>query len=214
MFPRERLINSGASSLSDYELLAIILRTGRKGEDVLTLSRKIINKFNGWRGLEKAGIRELATTEGIGIAKAVTIKAVFEICRRLSMESVRKRRITSPEDAFSFIKPLIWNEEREKLMVVMLDNKNQVIKYEIPGIGSGNGIVLTPREIFISAVKESASGIILGHNHPSGDPTPSKADIEFTKRVKEAGEILGIRLLDHIIVGNNSFRSMKNMGII
>ena len=214
LLPRERFISEGEDKLSDYELLSIILRTGSRGEDVLTLSRKILEKFGGWKGLYKSGINQLAGEKGIGLSKAVTIKAIFEICRRAEKDGHKSTRISSVEDAFAFLKPIIWNEDREKLAVLILDSKNKVIKWEIAGVGSGNGVVVSPREIFINVIREGGVSLILGHNHPSGDPEPSKADIEFTRRIHKAGEVLGINLLDHIIIGSRDFISMKRIGVI
>ncbi len=212
--PRERFLKAGEGALSDYELLAIILRTGARGEDVVTTSRKLLQKYEGWTGLKKAGIGELSSERGVGRVKAITIKALFEICRRINSEGSGRERIMSPEDAYEFVNPYFWKEEKEKLLLLILDVKNKLLKLETLGLGGGNGVVITPKEIFTPAIREGGSGIILAHNHPSGDPSPSKADVTFTKRVKDAGEIIGIQLVDHIIVGDRKFISLKRNGNI
>ncbi len=214
MLPREKLTINGEKSLSDQEIIAILLRTGHKGEDVITLAGNLLKNFGGLQGIAKAGVKELATVTGMGNVKAVTLKAAFELCRRMEIEKQEIQQVSSPKEAYSFIKPHIWNNTREQLAVIILDSKNRIIRWELLGIGSGNGVVITPREIFITAIKEGGISIILAHNHPSGDPTPSKADIDFTKRVAKAGDVIGISLLDHIVIGANNYRSMKMDGIL
>ncbi len=205
---------NGEKHLSEQELLAILLRTGKRGENVITLAGSLLKNFGSLKNIANAGVREIAQISGIGSVKAITIKAAFELCRRLEIEKNSYTRITSPGDVFDFIRPHIWNINRETLAVIILNSKNKIIRWEILGMGSGNGITITPREIFITAIKEGGISIILAHNHPSGDPTPSRADIEFTRRIKTAGEIVGIALLDHIIVGEDRFVSLKQQGVI
>ncbi len=211
--PRERLIKYGASSLSNAELLAIILRTGVKGENVLTLAGNLLSKYD-LKKLSKADVSELRKIKGISDAKACQIAACFELGRRASVyRGEEKPRIRSPEEAYSVVSDLS-SEPQEVFAVLLLDIKNRVIKREKLFRGGRASSLVEPQEIFRRALLESASRIILVHNHPSGDPEPSSEDINITKRVKEAGELVGIDVLDHIIVGDSGYVSLKERGLI
>ena len=212
--PRERLIKYGPSVLSDYELLAIILRTGSGNKDVLELSKELLNSSGGWVGLQKKGINELLRIKGLGYAKILTIKAALEISKRLMSVETKHYKINDPESAFKVLKPYFWNEEKEKLVMLTLNNRNYVIDTKVVNVGGGKGIVVTPKDIFVNVIRESGEKIILSHNHPSGDLDPSNEDIKFTKKIRDAGNILGIELLDHLIINNDRFFSFKNEEII
>ena len=212
--PRERLIKYGPSVLSDYELLAIILRTGNRDKDVLELSKEILNRSGGWTGLEKKGINELLKIKGLGHAKILTIKAALEISKRLMSVETSRYKIKDPDSAFKVFKAYFWNEEKEKLVMLTLNNRNYVIDTKVVNTGGGKGIVVTPKDIFVNVVRENGEKIILAHNHPSGDLEPSDEDIKFTKKIRDAGNILGIELLDHLIINNDRFFSFKDREII
>jgi len=208
-YPRERLMKYGSSVLSDYELLAIILRTGGNGRDVLEFSKELLLRTGGWTGLQKSGINELLNIKGMGMAKAMTVKAVIEISKRLMKVDTDRYKITGPETAFSLLKPYFWGEEKEKLLLITLNNRNYVIDIKIVNTGGSKGVVVTPKDIFVHVIREGGEKIIISHNHPSGDLDPSNEDIVFTKKIRKAGDIVGIELLDHLIINNNKFISLK-----
>ena len=198
--PVEKLLISGPESLNNAELLAIILRTGTKEENIITLSNRIISELNGLEGLLDAGIEEITRIKGIKNKKASQILAVGELVRRISKVALLKERdkISSPNDiARILMKDMVFLKQ-EVLRLVMLDTKNNIIGLKDVFVGSLNTSIVHPREIFKEALKRSSSSIIVCHNHPSGDPTPSKEDIDITIRLKECGRIIGIDLLDHI----------------
>ncbi|WNY24663.1 hypothetical protein MsAc7_01870 [Methanolapillus millepedarum] len=212
--PQERLLKSGPESLSNAELLAVILRTGTKNRNVLDLCQQVLSEYS-LKKLSRLSVSELKKTHGIGEAKACQIVSLFELSRRLeSYTEEPKRLIKSPEDIFSFIYPKIREEKREKFIVLCLDTKNRVIREEVISIGSLNASIVHPREIFRPALMESAAAIVLIHNHPSGDPTPSPEDLDVTARIAGCGHLLGIEVLDHIIVGDGCFLSLKQEGKI
>jgi DNA repair protein RadC len=212
--PRERLVKKGPASLSDSELLAIILRTGSKKENVLNLSHRILNQYN-LKQLSRINLTQLMKVHGIKEGKAAQISACFEIARRLeSCTEEIKPKINSPEDVYRLIYPRLREQKKEMFIELCLDTKNQVIKEETISIGSLNANVVHPREVFKMALAESAAHIIVAHNHPSGDPTPSREDIEITKKLVETGSIMGITVLDHVIIGDGRHFSMKEAGHI
>ncbi|TYP57617.1 RadC family protein [Thermosediminibacter litoriperuensis] len=216
--PRERLQRYGAEVLSDAELLALLIRTGTVSESALVLAHRVLKGDGGKTGLEfvaRAGIEELSKIKGIGPAKAVQIKAAVELGRRISAFCRSDDIvISSPVD----VKKLLMEEmrflEKEHFKVILLNVKNRVISIEEISIGSLNSSIVHPREVFKPAIKRSSAAIILVHNHPSGDPTPSREDIEITRRLVEAGRILGIDVLDHVIIGNPSYVSFKEKGLL
>lgn len=212
--PRERLIKNGASALSDSELLAIILRTGSKKENVINLSQRILGEYN-IKQLSQINITQLMKVHGIKESKAAQISACFEIARRLeSFNSVEKPKISSPEDVYRRLFPRMREQKKEMFIELCLDTKNQILKEEVISVGSLNANVVHPREVFKLALTESAAHIIVAHNHPSGDPTPSREDIEITKKLVETGNIMGITVLDHVIIGDGRHFSMKEAGHI
>lgn len=202
--PRERLIKQGPQSLSNQELIAILLRTGTKQESVLSLANRVLNYFEKLHELKHATLEEIISIKGIGQAKAVQLLAAIELGRRLSQKQMDSRfTIRSPKDAASFLMPEIGSLQQEHFVALYLNVKNQVIHKQTIFIGSLNSSIVHPREIFKEAVKRSAASIICAHNHPSGNATPSPEDIEVTKRLQEAGFIIGIELIDHIIIGDH-----------
>jgi DNA repair protein RadC len=216
--PRERLIKYGSESLSDAQLLAIILRTGNKTRSAVDLARALIGKFEDFRSMDALSISELCKEKGIGAAKAAQIKAAFEIGKRmLSSRSGLKKGFTCSDDVVTYYIPLMKNLKKEIFRTVLLDSKNKILKDvedEIVSKGSLTGSIVHPREVFKTAIKESAAAVILVHNHPSGDPSPSREDIEITQRLVKSGDIVGIKVLDHIIIGDGSHFSFLDKKMI
>jgi DNA repair protein RadC len=213
--PRERLLTDGPESLSNHELLAIILRTGTKDESVLQLSSRLLKKFEGLRMLKDATVEEITSIKGIGLAKAVQIIASLELGRRIGRLQYEDRYvIRSPEDAAKYVMEDMRFLTQEHFVSVYLNTKNQVIHKKTIFIGSLNASIVHPREVYKEALKRSAASIICIHNHPSGDPTPSREDIEVTKRLAECGKIIGIELLDHLIIGEQKYVSLKEKGYV
>lgn len=209
--PREKLEKYGPEKLSNSELLAILLGTGTKGVNVVELSNKILKKFSG-DGLSHANFKELKNTFGLGSAKACEIVACFELGRRL-LQNKQSALLLSPEDVWHELKD-IRDNKKEHFVVFYLDSRNQEVKREVVSIGSLNANLVHPREVFEPAIRHTAAQIIVAHNHPSGDTEPSEEDLAITKRLCEAGKILGIELLDHVVVARNSFVSLKEKGVI
>ena len=206
--PREMLLKYGAERLPLSKLLAIIIRTGREGISAEELSKRIINRFKTLRELDSAPISEICKIEGIGMAKAVQIKAAFELGKRLVKEEAEKASIIrSPKDAVGYVMryyfPYLRDEKKEYFYTIFLDIKNHPISNLEISKGGTNRSIVEPKEILKEAILRSASSIILVHNHPSGDPHPSKQDIELTEKVRNACRFLDIRLLDHVIIGKN-----------
>src|SRR3989338_2663724 len=208
--PREKLEKYGPEKLSNSELLAILLRTGSKGVNVVELSNKILKKFSG-DGLAKANFKELKNTFGLGSAKACEIMACFELGRRL-LKDKKAVLILSPKQVFEESRDL-RNNKKEHFVVFYLDTRNQEIKRETISMGTLNANLVHPREVFEPAIKNNAAQIIVAHNHPSGDAEPSADDLAITKKFAEAGKILGIEVLDHVIVATDKFLSLKEKGI-
>lgn len=204
--PREKLEKYGPEKLSNSELLAILLRTGAKGVNVVELSNKILKQFSG-AGLAKATVVELKKTFGLGAAKACEIAACFELGRRL-LQNKQSVLLLSPKDIWDQLKD-IRDHKKEHFVVFYLDARNQEIKRETISVGTLNANLVHPREVFEPAIQHSAAQIIIAHNHPSGDPEPSSEDIAITKRLTEAGKLLGIEVVDHIVVTKERFASFK-----
>lgn len=209
--PREKLIRYGPEKLSTSELLAILLRTGGKGINVVELANNILKKFSG-DGLGKANVKELRNTFGLGIAKACEIVACFELGRRL-LQHKQSVLLLSPKDVWEELKD-IRDNKKEHFVIFFLDARNQEIKREIISIGSLNANLVHPREVFEPAVRYLAAQIIIAHNHPSGDPEPSPEDVDITKQLVDAGKLLDIEVKDHVIVGNASFFSLKDHALL
>jgi DNA repair protein RadC len=213
--PRERLLSAGPESLGDHELLAILLRTGTKEESVLQLAHRLLQHFEGLRLLKDATIEEITSIKGIGTTKAIQILAAIELGRRISRLSYNERYvIRSPEDGAKYVMEDMRFLSQEHFVAIYLNTKNQVIHRKTIFIGSLNASIVHPREVFKEAIKRSAASIICVHNHPSGDPTPSREDIDVTKRLAECGRIIGIELLDHLIIGDQKFVSLKEKGYV
>jgi len=211
--PRERLIRQGAASLSNQELIAILLRTGTKQESVLHLANRVLTYFEQLHELKTATIEEMTAVKGIGVAKGVQLLAAIELGRRLSQQQTDgKFTVRSPKDAATYLMADMTSLKQENFVVLFMNVKNQVLHRQTIFIGSLNASIVHPREIFREAVKRSAASIICAHNHPSGNPAPSPEDIEVTKRLQDAGQIMGIELLDHVIIGDHQFISLKEKG--
>lgn len=213
--PRERLLNEGADKLSNQELLAILLRTGTKKESVLELSQKLLKHFEGLRMLKDASVEEITTISGIGTAKAVQILSALELGRRMNRLTYDDRFvIRSPQDGANYVMEEMRFLSQEHFVCLYLNTKNQVLHKQTVFIGSLNASIVHPREVYKEALKRSAASLICIHNHPSGDPSPSREDIEVTKRLSECGKVLGIELLDHLIIGEQKYVSLKEKGYI
>ncbi|UZP03917.1 DNA repair protein RadC [Clostridium botulinum] len=214
--PKEKLLSYGADTLNNSELLAIILRTGTKGENVLQLSNRLLSEFQGLDGILEASLDDITSIKGIKEGKASQILALAELFKRFRTfkSADRDIKIMSPNDIAMLINGEMSLLKQEILKVIFLNTKNIVIGTKDVFKGSLNTSIVHPREIFKEAVNKSSAKIIICHNHPSGDPTPSKEDINITLRIKECGEIMGIQLLDHIIIGKNAFISLKEKGFI
>ena len=209
--PRERLFKLGSEALSAQEVLALILGRGIKDESVMVTSQKLLSRFGSLKGVANASIEELTRTKGIGPAKAAQIKAALELSRRLEGEAADKpkRVLKSPDNVAAEVKRQLKGKKKEHFLVLSLDTRNRLINRKLVSIGSLDTSIVHPREVFKEAVSSCAASVIFVHNHPSGDPEPSKEDIELTKRLAKAGEIMGIDVLDHIIVCDRSYLSLK-----
>ncbi len=213
--PRERLEKLGAQSLSTAELIAILLRVGRRGETAVALARRLLQQFGGLEGLHRAPFSEVKSIKGIGTAKAAQIKAALELGRRLQLASRGERpRISGPEDAAALVQYEMSALEQEHLRVLLLDTRNQVLAIHEVVRGSVNTAQVRMAEVFREAIRRNATAIILVHNHPSGDPTPSADDIALTRQAQQAGSLLDIEVLDHIVIGDNKFVSLKARGLV
>jgi len=215
--PREKMLTRGAQALSNAELLAILLRTGTKNDSVLRVAERLLKKYEdlGIGALSGIGPQEISKIKGIGPAKAVTVAAAIEIGKRLnSLSSAQRVIIRSPQDAANLLMPRLRYESREHFIVLLLSTKNHVLATPTISIGSLNASIVHPRELFREVIHHAAASVILAHNHPSGDPTPSSEDIVLTRKLVDAGKILEISVLDHVIIGDNKYVSLKEKGII
>lgn len=210
--PREKLLRYGPETLSNRELLAIILRVGTRRQSALALADQLLAHFGSLRELREARCEELQAMEGIGLAKAAQILAALELGRRVQASVKIPAVVRSPQDAADLIMEHLRYLDREVMRLIILDTKNQVIASPTVSVGTLNASMVHPREIFKECIRRSAASLIVVHNHPSGDPSPSTEDIQVTERLRRAGEILGIDVLDHIIIGDNRFVSMKEEG--
>lgn len=218
MRPREKLLARGAQALSDHELLAIILGQGTRDISALELANQLLDTYQGLRHLQDTSVEELTQLKGVGSAKAAAIQAALEIGRRVSKNTENRFLIRSPQDVNQYVTQVLIPEmrdyDREHFVVLYLDRKGGVIVKPDISIGGLHSSIVHPREVFKTAVKRSAAALILAHNHPSGDPAPSREDIEITRRLIEAGDIMGISILDHVIIGENTYCSLKERGLI
>ena len=206
--PRERLLLYGASNLSNEELLSILLRTGTKNTSVKTVAMNILKELSSLNDLDKIGINRLATVKGVGEIKAMSIIAALELGRRIYLDNITKKaKLNNTEIIYEMFKNKFKYANQEKLIAIFLNIKKEMISYKTIFIGTIDGSTVHPRDVFREALNISASYIIIIHNHPSGDSTPSVKDIEFTKDIEKTGLIMSIPLIDHIIFGNNNFSS-------
>ncbi|ADC88710.1 DNA repair protein RadC [Thermocrinis albus DSM 14484] len=209
--PREKMIKKGPSSLSEEELVAIVLGSGTKEEDVLTLAEKVVSI--GWDRIREMKVEDLTNAvKGLGVAKACQIKAVVELSSRIN-DPYSHIRISSPEDVYQFVKDKV-DDRREHLVAVYLGPNNKVIDYEVVAIGRMNSLYAEPKDILYRAVHTACYSIVVVHNHPKGDLKPSQEDIEFTKRLKKACELLGFQLLDHLIINKKGYVSLLQTGLM
>jgi len=216
--PREKMLRQGVGSLTNAELLALIIRTGDTAtkKSAIDLGREIIAHFGGnLRELGSADLAEICSIKGMGPAKATGIKAAFTLASRFQSRKLEHLdRFTSPRQVFDYFHHEFRDSRKEYFLTLLLDGKNRIIRRVQVSEGSLNQSIVHPREVFIPAVKESAAAIILVHNHPTGDPAPSSEDIAITRRLREAGEIMGIKVLDHIIVGDGEYASFVERGLL
>jgi DNA repair protein RadC len=220
--PRERLQKIGVENLSVHEILALILGRGIAGESVMDTAQSLIRKFGSLRGIANASLEELRQVKGIGLAKAAQIKAACELANRLNRDErndipVERPLVKTPDEAFNTVKDLLQNKKKEHFMVLLVDTRSRLIKSSEVSIGSLDSSIAHPREVFQDAIAANAASVVLAHNHPSGNPEPSADDIKLTKRLVEAGNVVGIEVLDHIIIGNKKsdklFFSLKREGL-
>lgn len=213
--PREKLLDRGAESLTDAELLAILLRTGNAGASALDHARILLTQFGGIKGIDNAPAMELSAIKGIGPAKSAQLKAGLEIGRRLGREKWEAgRALRSSEDVFRHFSEQFEKEKREIFYVVLLTNKNKKIREVKISEGSLTASLVHPREVYNPVIRESAAAVIFVHNHPSGDPAPSPEDIEITRRLKQVGEVMGVRVLDHVVIGHGRYYSFSDRGML
>ncbi len=212
--PRERLAKLGPQSLSTAELMGILLRVGMVGESAVQVGQRLLQTFGGIAGIHRASFDELSSQKGVKLAKAAQIKAAIELGRRLVLESPEERPIVhSPADAAEMVQYEMSALEQEELRVMLLDTRNRVQHIETVYRGSVNSSQVRIAEIFKTAIRRNATHVIVVHNHPSGDPTPSPDDVAITRAILQAGELLDVKLLDHIIIGSGRFVSLKERGL-
>jgi DNA repair protein RadC len=209
--PRERLLKKGSEFLTDAQLLAILLRTGKAKASALTVAVELLKRAGGLKALGQLSAQELQTVQGVGPAKAAQIKAALEVGKRIAAKPFATRlKVLSSRDVYVHYHSTLRELKKEVFMAVLLDGKNRVIREVLVSQGSLTVNIVHPREVFNPAIRDSAAAIVVVHNHPSGDPSPSPEDIELTKRLVATGEILGIKVLDHIVVGDGSYFSFSD----
>lgn len=213
--PRERLQKFGAEALSAQEILAVILGRGISGESVMVTAQRLLSQFGSLKGIADASLEELSKVRGIGLAKAAQIRAAFELTSRLEsyQDSGKRETAKTPEDVVALVRSRLKGKKKEYFLALLLDTRNQLIRVAEISVGSLDSSIVHPREVFKEAVAASAASVIFAHNHPSGDPEASEDDINLTKRLAEAGEIMGIDVLDHIIIGEQKYLSLKREGL-
>ncbi len=215
--PREKLLTSGPEPLSDAELLALVLRNGdaASGSSAVDQARQLLGRFGSLRGLARAGTRELCETRGVGPAKAAELQAVFELARRFAGNTLAPGvRYSSSEEVFRHYHERLRDRRKEVFLALLLDSKNRVLREVQISEGSLTASIVHPREVFAPVVRESAAAVLFIHNHPSGDPTPSREDLEITTRRQEVGTLMGVRVLDHIIIGSGRYVSFVDRGLM
>jgi len=208
--PRERLANYGAEKLSNADLLAIILRSGMKGDTAIDVANRLLKQYDGkLRDIFSSDLKELQEIRGVGFTKAILLKACFELSKRLFETEAEHKQISYPQDVVNMLLPELKFEKQEKLYVLLLGSKNYLISKKLVALGGIDYNTFRPKDVLHIAVKENATSMILVHNHPSGDPTPSEQDIIITEKIIEAGKVIGISVQDHIIIGDGQYRSLK-----
>jgi DNA repair protein RadC len=217
--PREKLLKQGAGALSESELIAILLRTGTVGANAIDVARELLLRYQSLTSLSRRGAKELAEVKGIGLAKALQLAAAFELGKRLAQESPAKEKFDTPDRVYDLLGPEMRMLSKESLRVILLDTRYRLLRVEEVSLGSISETLAHPREIFRPAPVHSAFAVILAHNHPSGDPSPSAADIQMSRQMAEAAKVLQIRLLDHVIIGGPAegrlpYCSLKQMGVL
>jgi len=213
--PRERLKKVGVDNLSLTELLALVIERGKKGENVLNIAQNLISHFGNLENIKKASIEELCQVKGIGFATACKLKAVFKLGEKAQTKPTKYgQKIESPKDVFELLKNDLGDKKKEHFKILSLDSRNKLISIDDVSVGTINANLVHPREVFKTAIQHLAVSIILVHNHPSGDPEPSEDDLEITKRITEAGKLIGINVLDHIIITRTKFFSFKDKKLI
>lgn len=213
--PRERFLRFGPGALSDTEIAALILRTGTREETALDLGARVVTAFGGLPGLARARIEEIMDLRGVGESKAIALKAAVELgARAVSLSGESKAEIRSAQDAARLLIPKLSHLDREHFVTVLLDTKSRVLDVVTVFVGTLDLVLFHPREVFKEALVRSCGGLLLSHNHPSGDPTPSPEDIEITHRAQEAGRVLGINVVDHVIIGDNRYVSLRQLGFL
>ncbi len=215
--PREKLLQRGAQVLSVAELLALVLRTGDATSKMSALdhARLLLEQFGSLQQLAGASLSEVQQVKGIGPAKAAELQAVFEIARRFQEQPLRAGcRYSQPQEVYQHFRGRLADRKRELFIVLLLDSKNRLLREVQISEGSLTASIVHPREVFAAVVRESAAALLLVHNHPSGDPTPSREDREITLRLKEAGELMGVRVLDHIVIGSEGYVSFADRGLL
>lgn len=212
--PRERMASVGPQAMSTAELLAIILRVGSGGENAVRLGERLMAEFNGLPGLARATLGELQGVKGVGLAKAAQVMAALELGRRLMATAPQERpSISSPADAANLLMSEMAFLDQEHLRAILLDTRNRVLGIRTIYIGSLNTAVIRLAEVFRPAIRENAAALIVAHNHPSGDPSPSPEDVSVTREMVKAGKLLELRLLDHLIIGRHRYVSLKERGL-
>jgi DNA repair protein RadC len=216
--PRERLLSSGAGNLSTAQLLAIVLRTGGKNKSALELARELLTQFNGLKNIEDASVAEFSKIKGIGDTKIAQLKAAFELGRRLLQneagDAVKVPSFRNSHEVYEYYRPRFYGLKKEKFLCALLDIKNRVFKETTVSDGTLTSSLVHPREVFRYAIKEAAASVLFVHNHPSGDPSPSRDDLEITKRLIETGKIIGINVLDHVVISDGEYVSIMEKGYI
>jgi len=215
--PREKLLAKGSHSLTETELLAIILRNGNAstGESAIDQARLLLNQFGGLKGIDDASASEISAVKGIGPAKVAQLKACLEIGKRIGSQKWETGQpLHSAEDVYHHFRESLGREKRELFYVVLLNNKNRKMREVKISEGSLTASLVHPREVYNPVIRESAAGVIFVHNHPSGDPAPSPEDIDITKRLKEVGDVMGVRVLDHVVIGHDRYFSFNERGML